>query len=210
MVILLVATIGVAQLSSAILLAFPDIDNPRAGYPLPFDREFFIGDLRIKPALVAVVVVVPLVALGLGWFLNRTLLGRTVRAAAVNPDLARLRGVNPKTISTLVWALGGGVATVVMILVGGIDGSSGSLSNLGPGSLLRALAAALIGRFISFRIALAAGVVFGLVEGVVRFNFIANPGLIDVLLLITVLVAVALFPAIAVAMRCSPSTPEWT
>jgi ABC-type branched-subunit amino acid transport system ATPase component/ABC-type branched-subunit amino acid transport system permease subunit len=193
-VILLVATIGVAQLSTAILLAFPDIDNPRAGYPLPFDREFFIGDLRIKPALVAVVVVVPLVALGLGWFLNRTLLGRTVRAAAVNPDLARLRGVNPKTISTLVWALGGGVATVVMILVGGIDGSSGPLSNLGPGSLLRALAAALIGRFISFKIALAAGVAIGLVEGVVRFNFIANPGLVDVLLLITVLVAVALFP----------------
>ena len=132
-VILLVATIGVSQLSAAILLAYPDIDNARAGYPLPFEREFSIGDLRIKPALLAVIVVVPLVALGLGWFLNRTLLGRTVRAAAVNPDLARLRGVSPKTISTLVWALGGGVATVAMILIGGIDGSAGTLSDLGAG-----------------------------------------------------------------------------
>ena len=156
-VILLVATIGVSQLSAAILLAFPDVDNGRAGYPLPFDREFYVGDLRIKPALVAVLVVVPVVALGLGWFLNRTLLGRTVRAAAVNPDLARLRGVNPKTISTLVWAIGGGVATLAMILVGGIDGSAGNLSGLGPGSLLRAITAALIARFTSFKIALAAG-----------------------------------------------------
>ncbi len=193
-VILLVATIGVSQLSVAILVAFPDIDNSRAGYPLPFDTEYFIGDLRIKPALVAVVVVVPLVALALGWFLNRTLLGRTVRAAAVNPDLARLRGVNPKTISTLVWAIGGGVATIAMILIGGIDGSAGSLSNLGPQSLLRALTAALIGRFISFKIALAAGVVIGLAEGVIRFNFLANPGLVDLLLLVVVLVAVASFP----------------
>ena len=193
-VILLVATIGVSQLSVAILVAFPDIDNSRAGYPLPFDTEYFIGDLRIKPALVAVVVVVPLVALALGWFLNRTLLGRTVRAAAVNPDLARLRGVNPKTISTLVWAIGGGVATIAMILIGGIDGSAGSLSNLGPQSLLRALTAALIGRFISFKIALAAGVVIGLAEGIIRFNFLANPGLVDLLLLVVVLVAVASFP----------------
>ena len=69
-VIVLVATIGVAQLSAAILIAYPDIDNARAGYPLPFEREFSIGDLRIKPALLAVIVVVPLVALALGWFLN--------------------------------------------------------------------------------------------------------------------------------------------
>jgi ABC-type branched-subunit amino acid transport system ATPase component/ABC-type branched-subunit amino acid transport system permease subunit len=193
-VILLVATIGVSQLSAAILLAYPDIDNGRAGYPLPFEREFSIGDLRIRPALLAVIVVVPLVALALTWFLNRTLLGRTVRAAAVNPDLARLRGVNPKTISTLVWALGGGVATVAMILIGGIDGSAGTLSDLGAGTLLRALTAALVARFTSFRIALAAGVVIGLVEGVIRFNFLTTPGLVDVLLLVTVLIAVALFP----------------
>ena len=57
-VILLVATIGVTQLSAAILLAFPDITNARAGYPLPFEREFSLGDLRIKPALAMVVVVV--------------------------------------------------------------------------------------------------------------------------------------------------------
>jgi len=190
-VILLVATIGVSQLSAAILLALPDIENPRARYPLPFRTEWNIGDLRVKPALAAVVVVVPLVALGLGRFLNHTLLGRAVRASATNPDLARLRGVNPKTISTLVWALGSGVATMAMILVGGIDGSAGSLSNLGAGSLLRAVTAALIARFRSFRTALAVGVGIGLVEGVVRFDFLDNPGLVDLLLLVVVLVSVA-------------------
>ena len=38
-------------------------------------------------------------------FLNRTLVGRTVKASAENPDLARVQGINPKLVSTAVWSI---------------------------------------------------------------------------------------------------------
>lgn len=195
-VIVLVATIGVSAFSSAILLVLPENDKARSTYPLPIDHVWKWGaDLRIKSALVLVLVVVPVVALGLGWFLTRTLTGRVVRAAAVNPDLARLRGVNPKTVSTLVWAIGGGISTIAMMLVGGIDGSAVNLSVLGPASMLRALAAALFSGFVSFRRALIMGIVVGVLEALLRFNFIDTPGIFDALLLLAVLVAIPLVRA---------------
>ena len=189
-VILLVATIGVSQLSQAVLFAFPDIKG-RAPYPLPIDGLWEVGDLRMKSSHLTVIVVAPLVALALGWFLSQTLIGRVIRASATNPDLARLRGVNPKFVSTVVWGIAGGVGTISMILVGGVDGTAANLSNLGPTTLLRALAAALIARFVSFRIALLVGVVIGLVEAVVQFNYLTTPGLIDALLLLAVIAVVA-------------------
>ncbi len=189
-VILLVATIGISQLSQAILIAYPEIKG-RAPYPLPVDGLWEIGDLRIKSSQLTVVIVTPLIAIALGWFLNRTLIGRVIRASATNPDLARLRGVNPKKVSTVVWGIAGGVGTVSMMLVGGVDGSAANLSHLGPTTLLRALVAALIARFTSFRMALLIGVVIGLAEGIVRFNFLDTPGLIDALLLLAVIAAVA-------------------
>ena len=49
----------------------------------------------------------------------------------------------------------------------------------------------LIARFVSFRDALLAGVAIGVVDTVVQFNFLDQPGLINVILLVVVLVAVA-------------------
>ena len=56
------------------------------------------------------------------------------------------------------------------------------LAALGPSTLVRALAAAVIAGMVSFPIALVAGVVIGVTEAVVRFNFLDEPGLIDFLL----------------------------
>ncbi len=191
-VIVLVATIGVSQLSQAIILGFPDIGDPRANYPSPITADWNIGSARLKGAQLLILIVGPLAALALTWFLTSTLLGRSVRAASSNPDLARLSGVNPKFVSTAVWAISGFVATVSMILLGGLDGSVGSIAAVGPVSLLRALTAAIIARFVSFRVALLAGLVIGVVEQLLRFNFLDKTGLTDVALLLVVLLAVGL------------------
>src|SRR5205823_11252266 len=96
--------------------------------------------------------------------------------------------------STCVWAIGGFLGTIAIILIGGLSASAGNLTALGPNTLLRALVAALIARFRSFPAALAAGVGIGLTEAVVRFNVTDQPGLIDILLLVVILVVVALQP----------------
>lgn len=189
-VIVLVATIGVSQVSEAILLGLPDVEHPRVPYPLAIGGQLEVREAVIKGSQQAVFIATPLLALALGWFLTRTLTGRTVRAAASNADLGRLYGINPKARSTMVWAIGGFISAVSMILIGGVSGNAAQLGSLGPSSMLRALVAALIARFTSFRVALVAAVLIGMTEELFRFNFLDNPGLIDVVLLVVVLVSV--------------------
>src|SRR5262245_27345830 len=89
-VIVLVATIGIAQLSQAMLVAPPEIDVAGARFPLPIGSAREIADIRISGPQLTIVVVVPIVAVALGWMLNRTTIGKAVKASAENPDLARL------------------------------------------------------------------------------------------------------------------------
>jgi ABC-type branched-subunit amino acid transport system ATPase component/ABC-type branched-subunit amino acid transport system permease subunit len=191
-VILLVATIGVAQLAVAVVEAYPDIDVSPAVYPVPVGATWsdVLGDVRVTGPQLTVLVVVPLLAGLLAWFLNRTTFGRAVTASASNRDLARLSGVNPKLVSTGVWAIAGLLATVSMVLIAGQDGSATNLVTLGPNTMVRALAAATVARFTSFPKALLAGAAIGVLQAVIAFNFLDQVGLIDFLLFLVVLIAV--------------------
>jgi ABC-type branched-subunit amino acid transport system ATPase component/ABC-type branched-subunit amino acid transport system permease subunit len=99
-------------------------------------------------------------------------------------------GVNPKLVSTMVWAIAGGVSTVTLVLIAGAAGSGTSITTLGPDTLVRALAAAVIGGMGSFRKATIAGVVIGVAEAIVGFRYLDQPGLIDFLVFVAVLIAV--------------------
>ena len=148
---------------------YPEIDDLGAPYPVPSDTTWndVAGHPQVTGAQLAVLVVVPVVAVALGWFLNRTLLGRTVKASAENPDLARVQGINPKIVSTAVWAIAGFVATLTMILIAGDNaGRRSDVTTLGPNTLVRALAAAVIAGMVSFPRAMLAGVAIGVVAGV--------------------------------------------
>ncbi|HXY94392.1 MAG TPA: ABC transporter permease, partial [Acidimicrobiia bacterium] len=189
-VILLVATIGIAQLSLGVVAALPKLETVGAGFPVVSSSEWSMLGFEVTGAQASILVVVPVVAAALAWFLNRTLIGKTVKASAENPDLARLSGVNPKLVSLLVWTIGGFLATLSMILVAGLSNSPGTLESLGPSTLARALAAAVMGGMVSFPIAIVAGVGIGVTEAIIRFNFLTDVGLIDFLLFLAVLVAV--------------------
>jgi ABC-type branched-subunit amino acid transport system ATPase component/ABC-type branched-subunit amino acid transport system permease subunit len=191
-VVLMVATIGIAQLALLVAVAYPDIDEPGASYPVPWSGTWQVGDsLRIAGSQASVLVAVPLAALLLAWFLDRTELGGTVKAAAQNPDLARLSGIDPKLVSTAVWGLSGLLSTLALILIGGRHGTVHDLTQLGPGTLARALAAAVLARMTSFRGALAAGAGLGVAEAAVKFRFLDATGLFDLVLLVIVLAGIA-------------------
>jgi ABC-type branched-subunit amino acid transport system ATPase component/ABC-type branched-subunit amino acid transport system permease subunit len=189
-VIVLVATIGIAQLSLAILLGFPEIDEPGARFPVPIGGFREWADIRVGGPQLTILIVVPLVAIGLGWLLNRTAVGKAVKASADNPDLARLAGISPKAVSTLVWAIAGALATLSISLLAGVAGSAQNLDNLGPSTLVRALAAAVIAGMVSFPRAFFAGIAIGLAQALISFNYIDQPGLTDFLVFLAVLVAV--------------------
>jgi ABC-type branched-subunit amino acid transport system ATPase component/ABC-type branched-subunit amino acid transport system permease subunit len=189
-VIVLVATIGVAQLALAAQIALPTVSKATVDtpYPTALTGTWTVAGVKVQGAELSVLIAVPLITLALTWFLTRTDIGKAVRAAAANPDRARLSAINPKLLSTLVWTIGGLLSAVTLILLAGTSGSAVGLTAIGPDTLGRVLAAALIARMVSFPRALAAGVAIGVVEAVVKYNTPTQAGVFDGLLFIVVLI----------------------
>ncbi|MBW8800290.1 MAG: ATP-binding cassette domain-containing protein [Streptomyces sp.] len=92
---------------------------------------------------------------------RRTLFGLGTTAVAENEHVAASLGWSPDLIATGNWALGSALAGLTGILIVPVIGLSVTgLTTL----LLSALAAALIGRFSSFPVTLAGGLVIGVVQ----------------------------------------------
>ncbi|MFJ8021850.1 ATP-binding cassette domain-containing protein [Streptomyces sp. NPDC096311] len=92
---------------------------------------------------------------------KRTLFGLGTTAVAENEGAAASLGWSPDLIATGNWALGSALAGLTAILIVPVIGLSVTgLTTL----LLSALAAALVGRFSSFPVTLAGGLVIGIVQ----------------------------------------------
>lgn len=179
-VIVLVATVGVAQLAAGVASSYPDLDASGANYPMPIPTVFDdVAGLRVTGTQLAVLIAVPLLVGGLLLLLLRTTFGRSVEAAADNPSLARLSSVSPKMVSTFVWTAAGLVSTIAMVLLSTLGGAVGGLSDLGPVTLSRAMMAFVLAGMRSYPRAVLAGAALGVGEAVLRFNFIRMPGLFD-------------------------------
>ena len=81
-----------------------------------------VGDFLLSGKHFLVLAVVPAVVVMLGLFLTRTPYGIAIRAAAENADAARLAGINPNRVSTLVWVLSGGLAALTVVMFNPVRG----------------------------------------------------------------------------------------
>jgi ABC-type branched-subunit amino acid transport system ATPase component/ABC-type branched-subunit amino acid transport system permease subunit len=191
-VIVLVATIGIAEFARAVTYALP---NYRTGslqtqYPSPIKSEWHWHSITITGPQLLVIVVVPIITLGLWWLLGRTHFGEAVRAAATNTDLARLTGISPKMMSTAIWTIAGFLSAVSIILVA-TQNSTSDLVSIGPDSLLIALGAALFGKMTSFPKAVVGAIVLSVISRLLSFNFSNDPGLTSFVLFGVVLFLIA-------------------
>ena len=189
-VVLLVATIGAAQLLLFLQFVLPDIASYGA-FPTAFDQSWTVGELIVRADHVVALVALPSLVAALAWFLNRTRYGVAIRASADNPDAARLAGISIKRMSTIVWAMAGALASVATIISMPLAGANvASTGEVGPGILLRTLVAAVIAGMSSLTVALLAAMVLGVGEAVLFYNNPQDPALINAVLLGVVLVAV--------------------
>ncbi len=191
--VLLVATIGVAQLLTAVRINLPQVTTP-GPIPLPFDWTLEIGGVELLNRDLIVLIVVPVLILGLGAFLNRTRFGLAVRATASNADTARIYGTSPKKTSTIVWTIGGALATATAVLFAPFQisnaAAAGSAALAAP-LLLRAITVGLLARMQSLPKVLAGGLAVGVVEQIVRANVEStNRTIVDLYLFLAVLVVV--------------------
>ena len=191
-VILLVATVGLAQLLAAVNQSLPRLDTDQAQIRFPTAIGTTWDDvlgLTVTGPNVQILIAVPLLALSLAWWLNRTTFGKAVSASADNASLSRLAGISPRTVSTVVWTVGGFIATLSMVLLSSGQASTG-VANLGPLTLNLALVAAVVGGMRSFTRAMFGGVVIGMLINALRWYYPSETGLSSFVFFVAVIIAV--------------------
>jgi ABC-type branched-subunit amino acid transport system ATPase component/ABC-type branched-subunit amino acid transport system permease subunit len=187
LVISVVATLGLGQLLTIVssVLANGEAVPQPSGFP-----TFDVGALLMTPAHVAMLVLTPVVVTALTIFLRRSRMGIAMRAAAANPDAARMAGMQAGRLSSIAWAIAGAVAAFTAILVLPTRGFSGG-SFVGPGLLLRAFACAVIARMVSLSVAFVAGIALGALEQLLLANF-PSSGSVELAIFVVVLGALLL------------------
>ncbi|HVV74858.1 MAG TPA: branched-chain amino acid ABC transporter permease/ATP-binding protein [Mycobacteriales bacterium] len=183
-----VATLGVGQFLVIFALVINSTASAGSLYPQPsFLPVFNIGALRVTQAYSGMLILSPIVVIGLAIFLKRSRFGLGIRAAAANPEAARMSGIFASRMSTLAWAIAGALSAMTAILTAPTQGFT-SGDSFGPELLLRAMTAAVIGRMQSLPLALAGGVGLGILEQILLWNY-PESGLVEVTLFVVILVA---------------------
>ncbi len=165
----LVATIAVGSgMVGFVTLLFnrnADAANEFRVLPTLLRWSFNIGNVTVTPAYIQIFITVPLVAGALYLFFQKTKFGIGVRAAAENPDAARLLGISADRVSQFTWVLGSVLAGLAALLI--VPISQLDVSSLSSGFLVRALAAALVGGLVSLPGAIVGGLIVGVTETMV-------------------------------------------
>ena len=134
----------------------------------PFD---ILGSTVALNRLVAFVFAA-VIGLLLYLWLNRSRAGTAVRAVAVNPNSARLVGINVEKVSALAFAIGGAISAVAGVLISTfitLDASVGVIFTM------KALIIVIMGGVGDVRGAIIAALILGLVETAVAT--LVDPGL---------------------------------
>lgn len=76
------------------------------------------GGLRFTPDQLFVLALTLVTVAALHLFLRYSVLGRSMRATAINPALARVTGIDPERVLRAAWLISGGLAAVAGVFAG--------------------------------------------------------------------------------------------
>ena len=167
----LITAIGVSiALQEAIRLFYPGGKNRQSFPRLISEGTFCVGGsggfceggVTIAWTSVFTVVTAVVLMLLLEAFVNRTRLGKAMRATSQDPETAKLMGINTDKVIVVAFALGGALAGVAGVIQGvrftAIDFRIGFLAGI------KAFTAAVLGGIGNIRGAVLGGFVIGIVE----------------------------------------------
>jgi neutral amino acid transport system permease protein len=127
---MLVVSIGLSLFLRHILLyVFGERSLPYREYTV--QRALNIGPVSITPRDLTIIILSIIVLGGVGLLLNRTKIGKAMRAVADNKDLAESSGIDVQRVILYVWMLGGGLAAL-----GGVFQGASEAVNWNMGFLL--------------------------------------------------------------------------
>ncbi|UCH33127.1 MAG: branched-chain amino acid ABC transporter permease [Armatimonadota bacterium] len=129
--------------------------------PISSRDAFFVGQASIMPQSLWVLCVTVFLVVGLAVFYSRTLVGKAMRAVAINRYGAQLVGISPSRMVFWSFALSAGLGATAGILIAPI---TMAVYNMGTMLGLKGFAAAIFGGLGSSGGAILAGVILGLLE----------------------------------------------
>jgi branched-chain amino acid transport system permease protein len=140
--------------------------------PIQTSTLMTIGDVRITNTQVFIILGAILMMVALDTFVNKSRLGRGVRAVAQDPDTAALMGVNQDRVIMLVFLLGGAMAGVAALLFT----VQFDITKFDIGFIIgiKAFTAAVLGGIGNLRGALVGGLLLGIVEVYASAVFSSN------------------------------------
>jgi neutral amino acid transport system permease protein len=117
LIAMLVISIGLSLLLRYIFLfEFGGRTAPYNDYVL--QEPLRLGLLNVSPRDLVSMAISVAVLVGVGILLQRTRIGKAMRAVADNKDLAESSGINTERVVLFVWVLGGGLAALGGVLLG--------------------------------------------------------------------------------------------
>ncbi|HYO86922.1 MAG TPA: branched-chain amino acid ABC transporter permease [Dermatophilaceae bacterium] len=158
----IILTLGVSIAVKAVMLL---IWGPEAQSLMRFPGEdIVLGGVSIRSQELWVLGVAAVVAYAVIWFYEHTLRGKALRACAEQPVAARIVGISPRSATIVAFAVAGFVGAVA-----GIVGSPIYLSSWSSGLTLglKGFVAATLGGLVSLRVAMAGGLILGVLENLV-------------------------------------------
>lgn len=97
----------------------------------------------------------------LAWFFGQTLIGKALRACAINRKAARLMGISPNRMSMLAFALAAALGAIGGIV---LAPAASPQYNMGLKLGLKGFVAAIVGGFVSAPGAVIGGILLGVIE----------------------------------------------
>lgn len=165
---ILITAIGVSFFLEygMILIATP---QPRT-FPTVFEASVYnIGGLIINNQQVVILVSALVLMGGLTYIVNKTKVGKAMRAVSFDKDAALLMGINIDRIISMTFALGSALAAAAGVLVGIYYNSIDPLMGMMPG--MKAFVAAVLGGIGIIPGAVLGGLIMGIVEAMVSGFF---------------------------------------
>jgi branched-chain amino acid transport system permease protein len=165
-VTLIIITIGVTiTLRAAALLAWgadPYVLPAFATLALE-DHVFRFGGITLQAQSLWIWATLIVVLILLYIFLERTIMGKALRACAVNRRAAQLMGINPSRMSLLSFAMAAALGAIGGIVLGPV---TRPIYDMGLMLGLRGFVAAIMGGLVSVPGAVAGGLILGIVENI--------------------------------------------
>jgi branched-chain amino acid transport system permease protein len=183
-------TIGLAQsyvLVQALIRRVFDDGVLLPAQPFPFKVSMKVGSVQFGTTDIMTVIIAVACMAGLALFLTRIHLGIVLRGAADNPARAQSLGVNVPSVSATAWVIAAGLSVMGAMLAATSNGVTGGATS---STLVRILAAAVIGGMMSFPITIVAALVIGVVDQSILYA-LSSPPLVDAVL-VAVIVGVLL------------------